>query len=76
MIKFIEEQKPDSTVVEATTRFIKIKMKDWKESNINLQKEAINILAACCQHCPDVPKKAYFVYAPYLCDKIGDVKLM
>lgn len=23
-----------------------------------------------------MPKKAYFVYAPFLCDKIGDVKLM
>jgi hypothetical protein len=50
-------------------------MKDWKESNLNLKKEAINILAACCANCTDVPKKAYYVYAPYLCDNIGDVKM-
>lgn len=50
-------------------------MKDWKESNINMQKEAINVLGACCKNCDDVPKKAYYVYAPFLCDKIGDVKM-
>lgn len=75
MQKAIEEQKPDSTIVEATVRYIKSKMKDWKESNINMQKEAINVLGACCKHCEDVPKKAYYVYAPFLCDKIGDVKM-
>lgn len=50
-------------------------MKDWKESNINMQKEAINILQTCCNHCSDVPKRAFYVYAPFLCDKIGDVKM-
>lgn len=62
-------------MVEATCRYVKAKMKDWKESNINMHKEAINILGACCQSCTDVPKKAFFVYAPFLTDKIGDVKL-
>jgi hypothetical protein len=33
------------------------------------------VLGACCKHCDDVPKKAYYVYAPFLCDKIGDVKM-
>lgn len=40
----IEQLKPDKTMVEATAKFIKIKMKDWKESNLVLQKEAISIL--------------------------------
>jgi hypothetical protein len=34
MQKKIEEERPDSALVEATARFIKAKMKDWKESNI------------------------------------------
>jgi hypothetical protein len=62
-------------MVEAITRFVKAKMKDWKESNLNMHKEAVAILAACCTHCADVPKKAFYVYAPFLTDKIGDVKL-
>ncbi len=34
--KAIEEKKPDQKVIEATAKFIKAKMKDWKESNLNL----------------------------------------
>ena len=37
----IEELKPDATMVEATVKFIKARMKDWKESNLNMMKEAI-----------------------------------
>lgn len=62
-------------MVEATARFIKAKMKDWKESNLVMMKEAIQVLLLMTQHCEDVPKKAIFVYMPFLCDKIGDIKL-
>ena len=27
------------------------------------------------QHCEDIPKRAVAVYTPFLCEKIGDVKL-
>ena len=27
------------------------------------------------QHCDDIPKRALACYAPFLCEKIGDVKL-
>ena len=37
----IESLKPNERMVEATCKFIKTKMKDWKESNINLMKESI-----------------------------------
>ena len=50
-------------------------MKDWKESNLVMMKEAIQVLLLMTQHCEDVPKKAIFVYMPFLCDKIGDIKL-
>jgi hypothetical protein len=36
MQKQIEEERPESALVEATARFIKAKMKDWKESNIQM----------------------------------------
>lgn len=62
-------------MVEATCKFIKARMKDWKESNINLMKESINLLICLTQHCDDVPKRALVTYAPFLCDKIGDVKM-
>ena len=32
---------PDARLIEAVVKYIKIKMKDWKESNINLMKESI-----------------------------------
>lgn len=62
-------------MVEATCKFVKARMKDWKESNINLMKESINVLISLTQHCEDVPKRAIVAYAPFLCDKIGDIKM-
>lgn len=32
---------PGGDVIEAVVKFVKAKMKDWKESNINIIKEAI-----------------------------------
>lgn len=32
---------PGGDVIEAVAKFVKAKMKDWKESNINILKEAI-----------------------------------
>lgn len=34
----IQEKQPSPVILEAAAKFIKAKMKDWKESNINLQK--------------------------------------
>ena len=70
----IESQKPDSVILEATARFIKAKMKDWKESNINLMKEAIATLKKMTECCDRLPKRAVWVYSEFLTDKIGDVK--
>lgn len=49
-------------------------MKDWKESNMNLMKETIATLKIISESCDRIPKRALFVYAPFLADKIGDVK--
>ena len=71
----IEQLKPDKTMVEATAKFIKAKMKDWKESNLVMMKEAILLLLEMTKHCEDIPKRAVAVYTPFLCEKIGDVKM-
>lgn len=51
-------------------------MKDWKESNINLIKETINLFNVVSQNCEKVNKRAVACLMPFLSDKIGDVKLV
>ena len=38
------EMAPGADVLEAVMRFVKAKMKDWKESNVNLVKETIALV--------------------------------
>ncbi len=71
----IEALKPDKTMVEATAKFVKAKMKDWKESNIVMMKEAVSVLLVMTQQCEDIPKRAVACYTPFLCEKIGDIKM-
>lgn len=51
-----------------------MKMKDWKESNINLCKEAVNLMKTIATSCDKVGKRAVVCYMSFLTDKIGDVK--
>jgi hypothetical protein len=37
----VEELKPPADVIEALAKFIKSRLKDWKESNLNIIKETI-----------------------------------
>ena len=64
----------DPLLIEAITRFIKSRMKDWKESNMNIIKEAINLFLIIVRSCDAVNKKAVIVIMPFLSDKIGDIK--
>lgn len=41
---------------------------------MNLMKETIATLKIISESCDRIPKRALFVYAPFLADKIGDVK--
>ena len=63
-------------MVEALAKFIKGILKDWKESNVNLIKETINIFTVVTQNCPKINKRAVSCLMPFLSDKIGDVKVM
>jgi hypothetical protein len=51
----IVEKKADSVMIEAIARFMKAKMKDWKESNMNMIKETINTLKCIVENCDRVP---------------------
>lgn len=65
---------PAQDVIEALAKFIKIKMKDWKESNINLIKETIALFNIVASSCEKVNRRAVACLMPFLSDKLGDVK--
>lgn len=72
----VGEMKPLADVTEALAKFIKMKMKDWKESNVNLNKEVIALFTAVCQSCEKVNKRAAACLMPFLVERIGDPKFM
>lgn len=72
----ISELKPDSVTLEAVVRFTKTKLKDWKESNINLIKEAINLFTTIATSTDTLSKRSAFIMMPFLADKLGDVKTL
>lgn len=51
-------------------------MKDWKESNINLIKETINLFTVIAINCEKVNKRAVACLIPFLSEKVGDVKFV
>lgn len=65
---------PTADIIEAVVRFTKSKMKDWKESNINLVKETLALFGAISQNCEKLGKRSVFIMMPFLSDKLGDVK--
>ena len=62
-------------MIEALAKFIKGKMKDWKESNVNLIKETIALFTVVAANCEKINKRAVSCLMPFLSDKIGDVKV-
>lgn len=69
-----EMQQPPYDVIEAVVKYVKLKMKDWKESNLNIIKESINLFILISQNFERVNKRAVACMMPYLSDKLGDVK--
>ena len=62
-------------MIEASAKFVKAKMKDWKESNINLQKGIVS-LYACYATLENVGKRTVAAVMSFFVDKLGDVKLV
>ena len=50
-------------------------MKDWKESNVNIIKEAIALFTVIAQSLEKINKRAVHTMMPFLSDKLGDVKV-
>lgn len=62
-------------MLEATAKFVKANCKDWKESNPNMQKEALNVVKTMTENCERIPKRVLAVYNVFMCEKIGDIKV-
>lgn len=62
-------------MIEALAKFIKSKMKDWKESNVNIIKENIALFTIVSQNCDKINRRAVACLMPFLSDKIGDAKV-
>ena len=62
-------------MLEAISKFVKAKMKDFKESNINLMKEIIATYTCIATHCDAVNKRTFHVGMNFLVEKIGDIKM-
>lgn len=63
-------------MMEATSRFVKTMMKDWKESNVNLQKGIVATYLVMARDCDTMSKKSIKTGMEFLVDKLGDVKTL
>ncbi len=72
----VEELKPTADVVEGLAKFIKTRLKEWKESNLNMIKETIALFTKVSLSCEKVNKRSVACIMPFLVDKIGDSKYM
>lgn len=61
--------------VENIHKFVKIKLKDYKENNFNIIKEAIVVIQNLCELCNNFAKKHCVIIIKKLSEKMGDMKL-
>ena len=71
----IKSDTPDTETLEAVSKFIKAKMKDFKESNINLMKEIVNTFSVIAENCDAINKRTFHVAMQFFIEKIGDIKM-
>lgn len=62
-------------MLEAVSKFVKAKMKDFKESNINLMKEIVQTYICIATNCDAINKRTFHVGMQFMVEKIGDIKL-
>lgn len=70
--EFLLENDLTNDLIEASFRFVKSKLKDFKESNRNLVKAALNFIIEVVGPAPKLGKRAASVVLPFLADKVGD----
>ena len=74
--KLIIEKQPPVDILEATAKFVKAKMKDWKESNINLMKCIVSVFNCIVNNSDRVNKRTIQCGMSFFVDKLGDVKMV
>lgn len=70
----IIDQQPGFDVIEAVAKFVKMKTKDWKDSNMNIIKEAVALFSVISSNSEKVNNRHVSCIMPFLSDKLGDVK--
>ena len=70
----IIETKPEADVVEGTVKWLKSKMKDWKDSNMNMIKGSLALIRDVAKDYDNVNKRTMRCAMPFLCEKMGDIK--
>ena len=68
------EQEYSGELFEASFWFIKIKLKDFKESNVNIVKSALQCVYDVVKGSSSIPKKAAVITIPFLSENIGNPK--
>jgi hypothetical protein len=63
-------------LIEYSCRYIKLKQKDWKESNMNIVKAALNFMIKVFGSAFKVGQRACNVIFPFISDKLGDPKFV
>ena len=71
----IRDNEPSHELLEAIAKFIKTKMKDFKESNVNLLKGTVATYDLMARETQALGKRAMAPAMHFFVDKIGDVKL-
>ena len=50
----IPKLKPSSEIIDAFVKFAKVKLKDWKEANVNIVNAVIEIFLEIAQNCEKI----------------------
>jgi hypothetical protein len=64
-----------NTVIDIILRFLKIKLKDFKENNFNVLRESLSVIQCLCESCNNFTKKHCVIIIKKICEKLGDNKL-
>jgi cytoskeleton-associated protein 5 len=64
-----------NNIVDVILKYIKIKLKDYKENNVNILKEALNLIQTICENCKNFAKKHCVIIIKKTCEKFGENKL-
>jgi hypothetical protein len=74
LAEWLNEQEYSNENFEATFWFIKIKMKEWKEKNVNIVKAALQCISDIITASEGMSKRAGTIIIPFLSESVGDPK--